>query len=292
MAFIASKALDFLKKMGEIVQILSIYGACGIVTFGWALSKMLHFSCKAYAPLWFCAALFIYNLDRLKTDPADLINTPRRIRTAAKLRKISAAVAATAALSLVAVPVLQGDRLMMALTVCGGLFCANYSFALLGLRFKDVPFVKTLFAPTIVTAALLVPPFLQQRAENAIVHYITAAAWTWCVLMFNMILCDLRDIKGDAATGTRSLPVALGAQRTIHALAALLAVIIALSLAGVRQASPANVAVWKTMGSGTILYLAALLAVAGRLNPLPEFFYEWWVEGILFLPALLYPFAR
>lgn len=288
----AAKAPNLLKKTGEIVQTLSIYGACGIVAFGWALSRLLHFGCKTYAPLWFFAAVFIYNLDRLKTDPADKINTPLRCREAVRLRKASIFAAVIAAAALVAVPALRGDRLMVFLTVCGGLFCANYSLAPLGFRFKDIPFVKTFFAPTIVTAALLIPPFLQQGGGKAALHYITAAAWTLCVLMFNMILCDLRDIRGDSITGIRSLPVALGAQRTVRLLWGLLAFIIVVSAAGVLQSAPGNTPVWKFMGGGTALYLAALLAIVRRSGTLPEFFYEWWVEGILFLPALIYPFAR
>ena len=292
MAFIASKSLNFLKNTGSVVQTLSIYGACGIVAFGWVLSRLLHFGCKTYAPLWFCAAIFIYNLDRLKTDPADPLNTPRRIRNTAKLRKVSIAMAVAAAATLVLTPVLQGDWLMTGLVVAGGLFCANYSLSLLGFRFKDLPLVKTLFAPTIVTAALLVPPFLQQRGGNAVLHYITCASWTWCVLMFNMILCDLRDIRGDSTTGIKSLPVALGARNTIYALAGLLVVITGLSMAGVCQAPPGNIAAWKSLGAGMVPYLAALLVIARRLKPLPEYFYEWWVEGILFLPALVYSLAR
>ncbi len=284
--------LNSLKKAGEIGQTLSIYGACGIVAFGWTLSRLLHFSCKNYAPLWFCAALFIYNLDRLKTDPSDLINTPRRTREAAKLRKASIAVAALAGTALAAIPLAQGDGLMAALAICGALVCANYPLAPLGFRLKDVPFVKTFFAPTIVTAAFLVPPFLQQRAGNAVVHYFTAAAWTWCVLMFNMILCDLRDIRGDSISGTRSLPVGLGARNTLRLLWGLLALIALLSLAAVRQAAPGNIAPWKSLGAGAIAYLAALLAVSQKMKTPPESFYEWWVEGILFVPALIYQFVR
>ncbi|HWB57874.1 MAG TPA: UbiA family prenyltransferase [Chthoniobacteraceae bacterium] len=292
MAFIAQKALILLKKTGEIVQTLCIYGACGIVTFGWGLSRLLHFDCKGYAPLWFCAALFIYNLDRLKTDPADMINTPHRSRKAARLRKASAALAMLAAAALVLVPMLERDWLMAAMAVCGGLFCANYSLSPLGFRFKDVPFVKTLFAPTIVTAALLGPPFLEQRAGGMLVHYAAVAAWTWCVLMFNMILCDLRDIRGDSSTGIKSLPVALGAAGTIRLLCWLLGAIVLMSAAGLLQSPPGNVAAWRSLGLVTAPYLACLLAVARGAGPRPECFYEWWVEGILFLPALVYPFAR
>ena len=292
MALSAPKSLNFLKKTGEIAQTLSIYGACGIVSFGWALSKLLHFDCRPYAPLWFCAALFIYNLDRLKIDPADAVNTPRRSREAARLRTVSACIAIAAAVALVAVPALERDWLMLALVICGGLVCANYSLSPFGFRLKDVPLVKTLFAPTIVTAAILAPPFLQQRGNFPAIHYATAGVWTWCVLMFNMILCDLRDIRGDSLNGTRSLPVALGAGGTIRLLWGVLAMVVLMSVAAVLQSAPGNIELWKFLGVGTALYLAGLLAVARRQKPLPESFYEWWVEGILFIPAVIYPLAR
>jgi 4-hydroxybenzoate polyprenyltransferase len=286
------RPFQLLKKCGTFAQTFSIYGACGIVCFGWMLSSLLDFDCRRYAPLWFCSALFIYNLDRLKTDPADPINIPHRSRVAARFRKISIIIAVIAALAIVVVPVLQGDPLMAVLTIGGCFFCVNYSIPLLGFRFKDIPLLKTFFAPTLVTAAFLIPPLLQQSHGHHVMYYVTAAAWTWCVLMFNMILCDLRDIDGDSALGIRSIPVVLGFRRTLVTLVLQLFLIALLSALKIGTSAPRNVATWCGISTGVIIYLAMLLAVVWKSKVRPESFYEWWVEGILFVPAVIYCFAR
>ena len=85
----------------------------------------------------------------------------------------------------------------------------SYSFPLLGPRLKDVPVVKTLFAPLVVLTAVLAPPILLQGLAVS-PALLLAAGWSWALLMFNMVLCDLRDIEGDRAAGTKSLPVLLG----------------------------------------------------------------------------------
>src|SRR5438093_5414954 len=106
--------------MIRALHTLHLYGALGIVSFGWALSRLLHFSCERYVPPWFAGALFVYNMDRLKRDPADAINTPRRIENSERLRKISAVIAALAAAALILIPIAARDWLMLVLTVAGG----------------------------------------------------------------------------------------------------------------------------------------------------------------------------
>ncbi|MGB8356923.1 MAG: UbiA family prenyltransferase [Chthoniobacteraceae bacterium] len=286
------RPFQLLKKCGTLAQTFSIYGACGIVCFGWMLSSLLDFDCRPYAMLWFSSALFIYNLDRLKTDPADPINIPQRSRTAARYRKISAVVAVLAAVAILVIPLLERDLLMSALTIGGCIFCVNYSIPLLGFRFKDIPLLKTFFAPTLVTAAFLIPPLLEQSHGHHIAYYIIAAAWTWSVLMFNMILCDLRDITGDTALGIKSLPVALGHRRTLQTLVLQLFLITFLSVVKISMSAPRNVATWCGISLGVLIYLTMLLVVVRKSKVQPESFYEWWVEGILFVPAVIYCFAR
>jgi 4-hydroxybenzoate polyprenyltransferase len=224
-------------------------------------------------------------------DPADRINVPLRSREALRLRIPSIVVAALSALAMIVVPVLQGDRLMMLLTICGSLICINYSLSPFGLRFKDIPLLKTFFAPTLVTGAFLIPPFLQQRETNPITMWLIATAWIWCVLMFNMVLCDLRDIRGDAATGIKSLPVAIGHRRTLFGLAILIGAGALLSFAAI-HVSPQGAVLWSKVSMATLLYLTILLVVVSRFQKMSEAFYEWWVEGILFVPAVVYWFAR
>src|SRR5438067_4105954 len=139
---------------------LQLYGAAGVAAFGWALSKMLGFSCARYAPLWFAGALLVYNLDRLKLDPADALNTPERLGQHKRFRAASIALAIASALMLIALPSHAGDWLLLLLTPAAALVSLSYSFPIFGFRFKDVPAVKTLFAPTIVLIAYLAPALL------------------------------------------------------------------------------------------------------------------------------------
>jgi hypothetical protein len=77
--------------------------------------------------------------------------------------------------------------------------------------------------------------------------------------------------------------VAFGEKRTRALLWALLLAIEALALAALFQAPAALVPTWRLVSIGAPLYLGGLLIAVRK--PRSERFYEWWVEGILFLPA-------
>jgi 4-hydroxybenzoate polyprenyltransferase len=254
------------------IHTLHLYGAVGIVAFGWALSRMLGFSCAPFAPLWFCGALLVYNLDRLKHDPSDALNTPGRLRRHNELRTTSIALAMTSALMLIVLPVSRGQWLLLFLTLAAAVFSLSYSFPIFGFRFKDVPAVKTLFAPAVVLTAFLLPVLLSGELPPDR-RTLSAAAWSGCLLLFNMTLCDLRDLAGDRAHGTRSIPVLLGENGTRVLLVLLLALQLFIALASG----------WSIAGCASAVYLGALLFALRK--PQPESFYEWFVEGILFLPA-------
>lgn len=267
------------------VHALHLYGALGIVAFGWTLSWLLHFRGEPYAPLWLAGALFVYNLDRLKRDPADVINVPHRFEETARLWGLSAAITTISATVLVVIPLLRRDWLLLALVMGGGFVSLNYSIPVMGFRLKDVPFLKSLFAPTLLAAAYLVPPLLQQGLLVSVEHYAAVWTWTWCILLFNMILCDLRDITGDRESGTLSIPVFLGPAATHRALVVLLAVIAGLSCAAIATAPSTTSGPWKWIAAISPVYLTGLLVALRRTRS--EAFYEWWVEGILFVPAAI-----
>lgn len=259
--------------VASALHALHLYGSAGIASFGWALCKMLGFDGARLIPLWFAAGIFVYNLDRLKSDPSDATNTPVRTHRLASLRRISIAATALAATALVVLPILWRDWTMLALTLTGGVICSNYSVPVCGWRLKDLPLVKTALPPTVVTLACLVPPLLTNPARD-IQTLSLAAAWAWCFLMFNMTACDLRDIVGDRAHGIRSLPVCLGRNGTQLLLNAF--AICAVSLAFILHAP---------LLATACAFCLGLLAFALR-RPRSEAFYDWWVEGLLFLPAL------
>jgi 4-hydroxybenzoate polyprenyltransferase len=137
-----------------------------------------------------------------------------------------------------------------------------------------VPVLKTLFAPLVVLTAVLVPPILLQGLAVS-PALLLAAGWSWSLLMFNMLLCDLRDIDGDRAAGTRSLPVLLGGTGTLALLWFLIA-------AG---AACAFMHRWPFLAAATVALLAPLAFAAQRRRN--EAFYEWFAEGTLFLPAIV-----
>jgi 4-hydroxybenzoate polyprenyltransferase len=82
------------------------------------------------------------------------------------------------------------------------------------------PYIKSLSVPGLIAGALVIWPCL----ENG--RFLRAKEWfvfLWCllVLTINGLVFDYRDIPGDAAFGTRTLPVQLGRRNTIYLLLAL-----------------------------------------------------------------------
>ena len=153
-----------------------------------------------------------------------------------------------------------------------------------------MPLLKTLFAPSIVTAAIFGLPWLHLNPATGFGTLAYSALLAWTFLLFNMILCDLRDIDGDRTLGIRSLPVLLGKTRTRHLLVALLLIVEALILGALVQATAAHVIAWRLIAVLTPLHLGALI-IAVRY-PRSERFYEWAVEGMLFLPVVAVGLAR
>jgi 4-hydroxybenzoate polyprenyltransferase len=256
------------------VHALHIYGAVGIAVFGWSMGRWAGFASGRLAPLWLAGALVVYNLDRLKRDPTDCVNTPERVRRHAMLRRWSWLLTAVGGAVLVLWPLWIGNGGLLLLTGLAVPLSLSYSFPLLGPRLKDVPVVKTLFAPLVVLTAVLAPPILLQGlAINP--GLMLAAGWSWTLLMFNMVLCDLRDIDGDRAAGTKSLPVLLGERGTQGLLWGLIG---GGALCAVMHA-------WPILAGATVAALGPLAVAAQRRRT--EAFYEWLAEGTLFLPALV-----
>jgi hypothetical protein len=141
--------------LAALFQTLCFFVAAGIASFGWAICHLLGWPAAPYLPLWFCSALLIYNADRLRRDPADALNIPRRAAASARSRKLSLAVLAGAVVVLVGLPIVRGDWLTLGLIAAGTPVCLGYSAPIFGIRFKDVPLLKTLFAPTIVSVAVV-----------------------------------------------------------------------------------------------------------------------------------------
>jgi 4-hydroxybenzoate polyprenyltransferase len=280
----APSLLASLRRLEDALHTLHLFGSAGIAAFGWAVCRLLGFPARSWVPLWFSAGLFIYNVDRLRRDPADLLNIPARTRSSDALRGVSLLLAIGAAVSLLLLPLLGADWTTLALIVVGTPVCLNYSIPIRGRRSKDIPLLKTFVAPTLVLVATFILPLthLTHPIEPKIV--VLVALWAWGLLFANMLFCDVRDIPGDLRTGVASLPARMGPVRTRQLLWVLTATTGCLALAHACMV-PATRLPWLALSLISTAYLAVLTATVSR--PRSERFYERWVEGILFLPALV-----
>ena len=255
-----------------------------MAAFGWGVCQLLDWDASPWWPLWFCGALLIYNADRLRSDPADTVNVPHRVQAVQRLRGWSALVVALSGTILLALPLLRGDGITLALVIGGALGCISYSIPVLGFRLKEVPVLKTFVAPTVVAAAILALPWLHAGAPADRALFAVVAVRAWGLLLFNMILCDLRDVEGDRRTGVVSLPGFLGERGTRRLLVGLLIAIESLAFLIAARAPAGHAIAWRILSAVGPLYLGWLIA-AVRVRR-SERFYEWWVEGMFFLPAL------
>ena len=255
-----------------------------MAAFGWGVCQLLDWDASPWLPLWFCGALLIYNADRLRSDPADALNVPRRVAAMQRLHGSSTLLVALSAVVLLAVPILRGDWITLALVIGGALVCLSYSIPVLGFRLKEVPVLKTFVAPTVVAAAILALPWLHERGSADRALFVSVAVRVWGLLLFNMILCDLRDVEGDRRTGIVSLPGFLGERGTRRLLVALLIAIESLAFLIAARSPATHATAWRILCVIGPLYLGSLIA-AVRVRR-SERFYEWWVEGMFFLPSL------
>jgi 4-hydroxybenzoate polyprenyltransferase len=185
-----------------------------LASFGWALCHKLGVNRPSTLLLWFAGALLVYNCDRFRPERADSRNTPLRSAWCERLRGASLALILLSGASLVLIPAFLGEWRILALVLAGALFSLAYSLRIFGFRFKDIPVVKTFFVPTVIAAAYLAIPLLKAQFPLNPARLLLGVSWAWCLLFFNMLLCDLRDLEGDRAAGVVTLPVYLGPERT------------------------------------------------------------------------------
>ena len=267
----------------DALNVLGVYVAAGITAFGWGLCKLLELPCAKFLPIWFVGAVFTYNLDRLSSDTSDHLNLPRRTGKHRRLRRYSVVLAAFAGLLVLAIPLWQRDWLLLGLAVCAAAVCSSYSIRLLGFRIKSIGAVKTLFAPVVIVLTVCVVPWIWAHPKPHPLLLVPGITWAVCALLINALICDLRDEAGDRAAGRTTLPISLGTARTNTLLIVLLAASV---FAGASRLAltRAHALGWSLLLVMSSIYFLALIVSARR--PQPEAFFNWWVEGMLFLPAI------
>jgi hypothetical protein len=201
----------------------------------------------------------VYAADHAGGSKEDLMNNPGRAWLANYPVKKLAALAYCAALLIT----IWWDASKLPCVLVVGLAGAAYTARIGGIRPKDIPGVKTFIvaSSTAICRAGLV-----------------GGEWWLYILVFLMmvidtVLCDMRDIKGDAAEGVRTIPVMLGREPTLAILAGVDVIIFALS------------PIVATVGAGLIWYfrkercrLSYDLLVDG---------WTLWAVALLFLKSAL-----
>jgi hypothetical protein len=95
----------------------------------------------SFSPLWFVGYLLVYNLDRLYSDPADLVNIPMRSRKAGELRVARITLAFLSAAVLLVWPLLTGRWWLVLALALAATVLQFYSRPVrgMGFRLKDLP---------------------------------------------------------------------------------------------------------------------------------------------------------
>jgi 4-hydroxybenzoate polyprenyltransferase len=279
------KIIEWIQSLLVKIYVLELIGATAVTSLGWAACRILRINWTSSAPLWFAGYIFVYNLDRLYPDPADPMNVPVRWRKTVKLRSARISLVLLSSLVLIVWPLLTGRWWLVFVLGFVVALLQFYSRPIPGTRrrIKDLPYLKSLSVPGLIAGALVVWPCLETgrsfRLEECFVFLLCLL-----VLTINSLVFDYRDITGDAAFGTRTVPVRLGRKNTIYLLAALVAAVTGLSwwLAGNGLVIPSTPGALS--GGGIIL----LLVVRGRFRPMTI---SVFADLFLMLPAVMQFFA-
>lgn len=165
-----------------------------------------------YSLIAFLCTFAVYSADKVSGSKEDLLNTPDRAILAnypiGTLAKISYC------LAILIVIVVDWHKLPFVLSF--GVAGWIYTLKIGGVRPKDIPGVKNLIVASACAACY---------AGLVGQGY----ALIFLMILVNTILFDIRDIKGDALNGVRTLPVIFGRSRTMYGLIALNTILFAIS---------------------------------------------------------------
>jgi 4-hydroxybenzoate polyprenyltransferase len=279
------KIIKWIQSLLVTIYVLELIGASAVTSLGWAACRMLKINWASSAPLWLAGYIFVYNFDRLYPDPADPVNVPVRWRKTVKLRSARISLVLLSSLVLIVWPLLTGRWWLVFILGFGLAFLQFYSRPIPGTehRIKDLPYLKTLSVPGLIAGALVLWPCFENggsfRVKECLVFLLCLL-----VLTINSLVFDYRDIEGDAAFGTRTLPVCLGRTNTIYLLLALFVAVTFVSwwLAGNGLVSPLMPAA--LLSGGMVL----LLVVLGRFRPMTI---SVFADLFLMLPAVVQFFS-
>jgi 4-hydroxybenzoate polyprenyltransferase len=279
------KVFKWIQSLLVTIYVLELIGATAVTSLGWTVCRILRINWTSSAPLWFAGYVFVYNFDRLYLDPADPVNVPVRWRKTVKLRSARIGLVLLSSLVLIVWPLVTGRWWLVLLLGFVLALLQFYSRPIPGInrRIKDLPYLKSLSVPGLIAGALVVWPCLE-NSRNFRLKECFVFLLCLLVLTVNGLVFDYRDITGDAAFDTRTVPVCLGRKKTIYLLAVLVTAVTGVSwwLADNRLVSPLTPGA--LFGGGIIL----LLVARGRFRPMTI---SVFADLFLMVPAVMQFFS-
>jgi 4-hydroxybenzoate polyprenyltransferase len=166
----------------------------------------------------FFLAVAVYNVNKLTDLEEDSVNVPERARFVKRYyHYIIASVVVSFCAAIVCA--FSCNPYSICAVVLGFCIGALYSVRLFGVRLKEIVLVKNVtIAGTCVVGAVLVPFALHLSSLIAIS---LIAYFVFFTVFINTVLFDVRDLEGDQRSGTTTIPVSLGLNKTKGLLLAL-----------------------------------------------------------------------
>lgn len=264
-----------LSSKWQIIQILEFIPAFGISFFGSALLFIIGQDYIRPLPLLFAAAWLIYLIDRKIPSPEDRVNLPQRVilkNTFVKIQNIAIVIAA----AILFIYPLFINLNLYSLIIPGTIIAVCYSapIPLLKFRIKRVPILKTLLPPIAISLSFFSLIIIQQVSTQQFTLITTAACWAFLLILANILICDLRDLKGDQQAGIKSIPAFIGKKRSRSVIYQLILISLLPAL---------------LLQSGEMLLTSIYFMTIIKLKYLfkKDLYYNWWIESFLFILPLL-----
>lgn len=239
--------------------------------------------------LIFFAALLPYNLDRIADSYVQTIpdpNTQSFFRQPFIFFILLGAVVGTGALIYLSPPTVRWVSVAGLLPLIYGipLFPIGRDRQIRWYRVKDIPGAKAWIVCGVITYAVVVIP-LVYSGQPFDWSVVLTALFLLIFIGSNSHMFDIRDLESDSKKGVRTMPLLLGVRRTriVWTVLNIFALVIVTCgwIGGLRVPGPAIAL------PATLLTLAYVWTLDSNTS---RDVYNVWIDGILFLPALLSAF--
>jgi 4-hydroxy-3-methylbut-2-enyl diphosphate reductase len=227
-------AWKLLERLLGLLTQTNLYVALGAVALTFANMQLLG---STFAPLHLLiAGLYVFamhTLNRLAEYEAGMLNDPLRTEFYQRHRGILRGSSLACALGTIALAVsfgLVAGTLMTVMVVMGGLYQTDLVWGtrantLKYRRLKDIPTSKTLFVPLAWAASTMVLPAVSMDVPLPWWEIGALSGITFLIVFMRSALLDIRDIQGDRMVGKETIPIVIGARRTVQLLVAMLVVV-------------------------------------------------------------------